>query len=49
MDGGSKGYPPTWEGLYRLVEDVGCPAVAKQLKEAVEKSQHLAHCQSSVI
>ena len=38
MDGGSKGYPATWQGLYDLVEDVGYPAVAKELKEAVEKS-----------
>ena len=37
MDGGSKVYPATWQGLYDLVEDVGFPAVAKELKEAVEK------------
>ena len=36
--GGGKVYPATWQGLYGLVKDVGCPAVAKQLKEAVEKS-----------
>ena len=35
MNGGSKNYPPTWEGLHSLVEDVGYPAVAKELKEAV--------------
>ena len=38
MDGGSKVYPATWQGLYGLVEDVGYPAVAKELKEVVEKS-----------
>ena len=37
MDRGSKVYPATWQGLYDLVEDVGYPAVAKELKEAVEK------------
>ena len=38
--GGVKVYPPTWQGLYDLVEDVGYPAVAKELKKAVEKSTH---------
>ena len=37
MDGGSKVYPATWQGLYGLVEDAGYPAVAKEFKEAVEK------------
>ena len=38
MDGGSKVYPATWQDLYDLVEDVGYPAVAEELKEAVEKT-----------
>ena len=38
MDGGSKSYPPTWQGLYSLLEDTGFAAVASELKEAVEKS-----------
>ena len=36
LDGVSKTYPPSWEGLYGLVEDVGYPAVAIELKKAVE-------------
>ena len=36
MDGGSKSYPPTWQGLYSLLKDVGFAAVTIELKEAVE-------------
>ena len=38
MDGGSKSYPPTWQGLYSLLKDAEFAAVAIELKEAVEKS-----------
>ena len=39
MDGGSKSYPPTWQGLYSLLKDAGFAAVANELEEAVKKSQ----------
>ena len=39
LDGGGGGdYPPTWEGLYTLLEDVECVQVTKELKEAVAAS-----------
>ena len=38
LNGGSEEYPPSWEGLYDLLEDVGCPAVAAELKKAVGKA-----------
>ncbi len=28
-------YPPTWDGLYLLLQDVECSEAAKGLKEAV--------------
>ena len=36
--GGGDDYPPTWEGLYTLLEDVQCVQVAKELREAVASS-----------
>ena len=30
-------YPPTWEGLYTLLEDAQCSQVAEELKKAVEE------------
>ena len=35
--GGEKEYPPTWEGLYNLLVDVGCCTIAKELKAAVNR------------
>ena len=37
LNGESDEYPPSWEGLYTLLEDVGYPAVATELKTAVGK------------
>ena len=37
LDGqGQKSYPIMWEGLYRLLKDIACPQVAKELKAAVK-------------
>ncbi len=33
--GGTGGYPPTWEGLYQLLEDIKCGGIARDLEEAV--------------
>lgn len=34
--GGTPDYPATWDGLYKLLEDVGCPAIADKLKSIVQ-------------
>ena len=34
--GGSAQYPPTWEGLYLLLEDMRLSGIADELKEAVD-------------
>ena len=34
-EGADEGYPATWEGLYKLLYDVGMSMVAKELKKAV--------------
>ena len=37
LDGqGQEIYPVTWEGLYRLLTDIGCAQVAEELKAAVK-------------
>ena len=36
--GGGNDYPPTWEGLYTLLEDVKCVQIAKELRQAVAAS-----------
>ena len=38
LNGGCKhSYPPTWEGLYLLLEDVQCSQVAEELKKALDE------------
>ncbi len=32
---GSPDYPVTWEGLFTLLEDLGCQAIAQELRSAV--------------
>lgn len=40
LDGqGAENYPVKWEGLYRLLEDVGVPQVAIDFEKAVEKAR----------
>ena len=37
LDGGGEDeYPPTWEGLYELLNDARCSQIAKKLKQAVQ-------------
>ena len=36
--GGSAEYPPTWEGLYSLLEDMEYGQIAVELKEAVSRA-----------
>ena len=38
LDGVSRGYPVSWEGLYRLLKDAEYPAVARKLEVAVRNS-----------
>ena len=38
--GGCGDYPATWEGLYRLLMDVGYKKVAKELKTALASPPH---------
>ena len=41
LERGHSDYPVTWEGLYDLLEHVGCTTAAADLKRAVRKaSQH---------
>ena len=35
LERGHRDYPPTWEGLYHLLEDVGFAQVARELKNVV--------------
>lgn len=37
--GGSSEYPPSWEGVYKLLEDVQYVAVASELKQFIENMQ----------
>ena len=34
--GGTQDYPATWEGLYKLLEDIDCAAIAERLKNVVQ-------------
>ena len=43
IDGGSKDYPATWQGLCDLVKDAGYPAVAKEFIETVEHAGCIQH------
>ena len=36
LDGCCKIYPPTWDGLYKLLQDAGTPGIARELKDAVQ-------------
>ena len=36
LTGESVDYPPTWEGMYTMLEDAELAQVAMSLKEAVE-------------
>ena len=36
LDGDSRVYPPTWEGMYQLLEDINLSQVARDLKIAVD-------------
>ena len=36
LDGCSWSYHPTWDGLYKLLEDIRKPAIARELKDAVQ-------------
>ena len=38
LDGCSSHYPPTWEGMYKLLYDIQCLAVAKDLEFAVNNA-----------
>ena len=38
--GGTGDYPTTWEGLRRLLVDVGYEKIAKELKTALASLQH---------
>ncbi len=33
--GGTEEYPSTWEGVYKLLEDIKCGDIARDLKKAV--------------
>ena len=39
MDGGNaKAYETSWEGLYKILKDIGKPKIAADLKTAVESA-----------
>ena len=42
-EGSEEDYPPTWEGLYTVVEDTELTEVAVKLKEAVTTARVLMH------
>ena len=40
LNGGAKDkYPPTWDGLYDLLEDARCSQVAEELKRTVNENE----------
>ena len=42
LDHPTEEYPASWEGLYRLLEDIECSDVAKTLKQCVDASVHVS-------
>ena len=39
--GGTRGYLPTWEGVYQLLKDIECGDIARDLKEAVTHATNI--------